>query len=156
MQFTAYINEEGEVVPYEDHPRLFKSKLEQWLKDKAPGRLVTVSIQPNYTDKRSSQQNKWLWGPCYSAIVMYLWEKWGVEYTPATVHKYMLKKLAPKRDYTVVLNGVSYITTDPVRSSRMTVQEFTQYMDALICYWGERGLEIPLPDNNDATRFSSL
>lgn len=158
MQYTAVVDEEGEVSQTMGHPTLFRAKLLQFVADKCPYRTVTVQLKPSYVEPRSSQQNRWLWGPCYTAIQMYLFENWGKEFTTGAIHKYMVKKLAPKKDITVVLNGVEYISTDPVRSSHMTTQEFTQFMDAIILYWGERGLEIPLPEKTDEPyqRFRSL
>lgn len=98
------------------------------------------------SQKRSDKQNKYLWGIVYPTICDFLEAIEGVVTLPETLHEVMLSKFAPKKPSSIVVKGVEYVATDIIRSSAMTTDEFTVFIDNMIAFWATAGLEIPQAD----------
>jgi hypothetical protein len=88
--------------------------------------------------RRSHEQNRYLWGVCYAAILKHL-EGWDAE----DVHEYCLGEWSGWE----TLEGFGRKRLRPIRrSSRLSTTEFADYVGFIQRTMAAKGIDIPEPN----------
>lgn len=100
---------------------------------------VTVAEHRN---NRSEQQNRYLWGVCYPAILKHL-PGWDAE----DLHEFCLGQWSGWE----VLEGLGRKRLKPLRrSSKLTTVEFMEFVDHIQRTMAEKGIYVPDPNEEIA------
>lgn len=104
------------------------------------GKRVDISFE-KHRDRRTNQQNRYLFGVVYPLIKSYS-DSYGHEFTIDDWHEYYIAKK---------YFGVKEINGEliPKRSHEATTQEFNEAKDRIQRDWAEKGLVIPDPQQKD-------
>ena len=105
---------------------------------------VTVSI---HRRQRSLAQNRWMWGVCVPTVKGWLLETQGVKYTADEVY-YYINSILGRKPVVSQIAGEEVIILEGKRFSQMNTAEFSDAVENIVLYFGERGLEILLPKPN--------
>ena len=101
------------------------------------GKAWTVEIKP-VVRTRSGQQNRYLWGVCYPAILKHL-----PGFTAEDVHDYCLGECFGWE----VIEGFGKKRQRPIkRSAKLSTTEFMDYVADIQRRMAERGIYVPDPD----------
>jgi hypothetical protein len=101
---------------------------------------VDVTVK-RHRDRRSDQQNRYLWGAVYPAILKHL-EGWDAE----DIHEFCLGEWSGWE----ILEGLGRKRMKPLRrSSKLSTTEFMDFVDHIQRTMAEKGIYIPDP-NEDA------
>ena len=105
--------------------------------------------------KRSNAQNRWIWGPCVSmTLIPWYKENEGVTYTKEGIYAFLRTHVVGQEVVIEHIGGVDVAVIHGKRFSQMTTVEFSDAVEKIVLYYAERGLEIPLPkDDNLITDF---
>jgi len=108
-----------------------------------------------FFNKRSNRQNKWLWGICISmTLIPWYLENEGITYTKEALYAFLRTRVVGQDVVVETIDGVDVMVISGKRFSQMTTVEFSNAVEKIVLYYAERGLEIPLPkDDNLLTDF---
>lgn len=110
------------------------------------GDLLEITIKKHYR-KRSLAQNNWIWGPCISTIRAWMKENDGYAPSPEAIYA-MIRRHPEMGNQQIIfteINGIEVFTFEGKAISEMSTVEFAEMVEKIVLYYGEKGLEIPLP-----------
>ena len=111
------------------------AQLEGLPRDKA----FVVSVTP---ETRSLRQNSYLWGVVYAEIVDYMKHEHQCEYSAEAVHEVLKIKFLPHTVEQMHRRSVKIYRT----TTKLTKEEFSDYLEKVFAWAAEFGLVISSPD----------
>jgi len=136
-----------------DHASGLSRVLKSLINDK-----LEITIKKFYR-KRSLAQNNWIWGPCIITIRAWMKETTGVTPPPPeAIYAYIRQhpEMGAQEIELFAIDGMEVFTFKGKAISEMTTVEFSELVERIVLFYGEKGLEIPLPkpkSNNLITDF---
>jgi len=97
---------------------------------------------------RSIKQNSYYYGVVIPIIHNHIIETEGIDYATDEIHAFNLVKIAGAKPSIISIGDEEIIHFKIKRTSSMNTKEFSNFIELLIAYWGERGLDIPEPNTN--------
>jgi len=123
-------------------PRALKKRLEEI----GAGKRVTVTVKL-FKKPRTNPQNAYLWSAVYPAIVQYIKDQTGQEFTPENLHdRYKKKYLGYEQCDIPGMEDIVRLRS----STELDTEEFwDQFIEHICREWSELGLYIPLPEKRN-------
>jgi len=135
MEFSTIIKFGTIAIPSE-----LKDKLEALNDSK-----VVVSIK-KYRHNRSKAQNRYYWGVVVKTIQAYSKDILGEEYTKEEIHLYLVHNILERIPEVNVVMGDHILTYKDVETSKMSTEEFGEYIMKIQKHFAEKDIDIPDPD----------
>ena len=138
-----------------DHSgRILEGKVKLWNEElfrydceQHNGKGVILTLKSD-RGKRSSRQNRYLFGVCYKMIA----DRLG--YTPEEVHEYCKGKFLAPEGFTIIDKTTGEVIEQasiPASTRELSTTEFSEYVQQ-IQRWAAEVLEISIPDPNQEER----
>ena len=124
---------------YLDHPEMFRRRL-----DALEGKDLVVEIK-ELKPKRSDALNRYFWGVVIPTISEYHKEITGEKVTDDSLYTYLLTQFAGCKLEVKNTFGSEVIVMEGLTSSKMTTEQFMQFLDNLRLHYMNEGLDIPEP-----------
>lgn len=93
-------------------------------------------------ETRSMRQNKYLWGVAYRAIVEFMRDHHGRDYSDEAIHETLKELFLPSRVEQLASREVRIYRT----TTKLTKREFCEYVEHVVRWAAEFGCVIPEPD----------
>lgn len=135
MEFDTIINHGTIAIP---------SNIRKELLDMT-GTKVMVSVK-KYRNMRSKRQNRYYWGVVVKTIQAYSKDILGEEYTKEEVHLYLVHNILGRIPEVTVVMGDHILTYKDVETSKMSTEEFGEYIMKIQKHFAELDIDIPDPD----------
>jgi len=136
MEFNTIIRHGIIAIPSE-----YKSDLESLNENR-----VVVSVK-KYRNMRSKAQNRYYWGLVVKTIQAYSKDLLGEEYSKEEVHLFIIDKVIGRKPIVKVLFNEHIISYQDVETSKMTTDEFCEFIMKIQAYFAELDIIIPDPDD---------
>ncbi len=108
------------------------------------GKDLEITIK-GFKRQRSLAQNRWMWGVCVPTVQAWLKETQGISYTKDEVYYYINSAALRRKTVVKEIAGEEVVILEGKRFSQQTTGEFSDSVEEIVQYFGERGLKIPLP-----------
>lgn len=116
LNLTGNLDSKNRIVL--QHLRHFIFALEEF-----KGWDLNINISKKY-EKRSTQQNRWLWGVAYVEIRNFIFETQGEELDLDEIHYFNMTKVQNIKPKRVVIDGEEVLILKKQKSSEWTTKEF--------------------------------
>ena len=103
-----------------------------------------VIIKP-YRKNRSLDQNNYYWGVVLPTIQYVIQESRGEHYSTEDLHEWFRDKFLPHR--VITIKGETKAVQPS--TSKLTIKEFSDYLESIIQFAAESGIVIPDPEWRD-------
>lgn len=116
------------------------------------GKRVELDVKV-HRSQRSTAQNRWLWGPGYTALLNAILEEQGYDHHERTedlkeqLHEELLKQRFGTKTVPSLTGGPP-VSVPNCRSSKLNTKEFADFMEWLVRYAATTyGVVLELPDD---------
>lgn len=120
------------------------SRMWRMLKDET----LEITFKKFYR-RRTAAQNRLIWGPIITKqLIPWYKENEGITYSKDALYAFLRIRVVGQEVQIVTIDGrdIPVVTGKPF--SKMLTIEFNEAMEKIVAYYGERGLEIKLPDDD--------
>lgn len=136
MEFNTIIKFGTIAIPSE-----FKNNLESM-----NGTKVVVSVK-KYRNMRSKRQNRYYWGVVVRIIQEYSKDIMGEEYSKEEVHLFLIDRILGRKPDVKEVFGEHLISYKDVETSKMSTEEFAEFIMKIQKFFAERDIIIPDPED---------
>ena len=106
---------------------------------------VVVSIK-KYRKSRSKAQNRYYWGVVVKTIMAYSKDILGETYNKEEVHLYIINSIIGRKPEVKVVMGEHILLFKDVETSKMTTEEYAEFILKIQKHFAEKDIDIPDPD----------
>ena len=132
MKQQTYILRPGNTQPYQQ----FLTDLAQ--RDPEKEYKITFGL---YKGKHSAEQQGYYWGVVIPTIQAFIRESRGDDYSCDDIHEWYRDQFLPKR--VVTIKGIEKVVRPS--TSKLSVAEYSEYLELVIHHCAENGIYIPPP-----------
>ena len=132
----TYIIRPGETIPL--------SNLLTWVASRDVERPWKVIVQ-EYVKDRTAEQNAYYWGVVLPAIQAFIVEHRGENYSCDDIHEWYRDEFLPHKE--IAIKGKIKVVRPS--TARLTVKEFSEYLERVIHHAAENRIVIPAPEWRD-------
>lgn len=130
---VTYILRPGELIPL--------SNLMTWIASRDQEITWKVVIQ-EYVKDRTAEQNAYYWGVLLLTIQAFILEHRGENYSCYDIHEWYRDEFLPHK--TITIKGKEKVVRPS--TARLTVKEFSDYLERIIQHCAENRIIIPAPE----------